>query len=148
MKDRLAELVLEDQDLPADRGLGDVKLFAGGGEGAGFSDGPDDFQLPQVHESAYMRARHESTCDDSSRAMEGSVRQRGPGAFDSLVQIAFVHLDADEAETELGAGDRCGAESQKRVGHQRVRSRPFSRRHISGSLGERWPGWGRSLSRL
>ena len=41
----LVELVLEQQDLPADRRLRDVQLGAGAGEGAGFGDGPDDFQL-------------------------------------------------------------------------------------------------------
>ncbi len=54
MKDRLAELVLEEKDLPADRRLRDVQLFAGGRKGAGFSDGADDFELPQIHESGYM----------------------------------------------------------------------------------------------
>ena len=41
----LVELVLEQQDLPADGGLGDVKLGTGTGEGAGLSDGADDFEL-------------------------------------------------------------------------------------------------------
>ena len=49
MEDRLAELFFEQQNLPADRRLRDVKLFARGGEGAGVGDGADDLQLPQIH---------------------------------------------------------------------------------------------------
>ena len=49
MKDRLAELVLEQQDLTADGGLGDVQLFARRGERAAVGDGADDFELTQVH---------------------------------------------------------------------------------------------------
>ena len=80
VEDRLAELVLEQQDLAADGRLGDVQLFAGGRERAGVGDGADDFELPQVHASAYMRTRHESIlCDDSvSRCgLGGSTALRG-----------------------------------------------------------------------
>ena len=41
----LVELVLEQQDLPADGGLGDVEPGTGAGEGAGLGDGADDFEL-------------------------------------------------------------------------------------------------------
>src|SRR5262245_12780609 len=68
VKHRLTELVLENENLPADGGLGDVKLVAGRGKGAGLSDGPNDFELPEVHMwSAYMCSAHESTLEDSSR---------------------------------------------------------------------------------
>ena len=49
MEDRLAELVLEQQDLAADGRLRDVQLLAGGGERAGVGDGADDLELPEVH---------------------------------------------------------------------------------------------------
>src|SRR4030095_11252729 len=65
MKNGLAELVLEDEDLAADRGLRNVQLFSGGRERAGLGDGPDDFELPEVHASAYMRICHESTPEHS-----------------------------------------------------------------------------------
>ena len=58
MEDRLAELVLEQQDLPADRRLRDVQLLAGGGERSGVGDGADDLELPQVHASAYICSAH------------------------------------------------------------------------------------------
>ncbi len=45
----LAELVLEEENLPADCGLRDVEFFTRGGEGAGVGDGADDLQLPQIH---------------------------------------------------------------------------------------------------
>jgi len=65
MKDWLAELVFEDQDLAADGRLGDVELVTRSSERSGLRNCPDNFQLPEIHESAYMRTRHESTCDDS-----------------------------------------------------------------------------------
>src|SRR6185369_16251529 len=49
MEDRLAEFVLEQQDLAADGGLRDVQLFARGGERAGVGDRADDLELPEVH---------------------------------------------------------------------------------------------------
>src|SRR5688572_10481841 len=49
VEDRLAELLLEEQNLAADRRLRDVQLLAGGGERAGVGDSPDDLQLPQIH---------------------------------------------------------------------------------------------------
>ena len=54
VKHRLAELLLEQQDLPADCRLRHVKLLARRREGARIGDGADDLQLPQVHASAYI----------------------------------------------------------------------------------------------
>ena len=54
-KQRLAELLLEQQDLAADRGLGDVQLPPGGRERAGFGDGLEDFELSKVHEQVLNR---------------------------------------------------------------------------------------------
>src|SRR5678816_1040850 len=79
MKDRFAELVFEEEDLAADCGLGNVKLLTCCSEGSGLRDRPDDFQLPEVHESAYMRARHESTCDDS--LVRWGLEDRGRRGF-------------------------------------------------------------------
>ncbi len=44
-----AELLLEQQDLTADRRLRHAQSFAGGGERPGVGDGADDLELPQVH---------------------------------------------------------------------------------------------------
>jgi hypothetical protein len=52
---RLAELLLEQQDLPADRRLRHVQLAAAGGERSGFSDGLKDFELAQVHAALLNR---------------------------------------------------------------------------------------------
>ena len=49
VEDRFAELLLEQQDLPADRRLRHVQLFAGGRERAGIGNRADDFELPQIH---------------------------------------------------------------------------------------------------
>src|SRR5262245_8506033 len=91
MENRFTEFVFENQDLTADRGLGNMQLLAGARERTGFSDRANDFQLPQVHQeplgwSAYMRARHESTSEDSfdrwaamvARALPGCVRSPLP----------------------------------------------------------------------
>jgi len=43
------ELVLEQQDLAADRRLRDVQTCTSTGERAGFSNRPDDFELPEIH---------------------------------------------------------------------------------------------------
>ena len=48
-KQRLAKLLLEEQDLAADRRLRDVQLPAAGGERAGFGDGLENFELSKVH---------------------------------------------------------------------------------------------------
>ena len=64
VEDRLAELLLEQQDLPADRRLRDVQLFAGGGERAGVGDGADDFELPKIHcFEAYITHTHRHNRD-------------------------------------------------------------------------------------
>jgi len=49
VKHRLAELIFEQENLPADCRLRDVQLLAGGRERAGIGYGPDDLELPQVH---------------------------------------------------------------------------------------------------
>ena len=46
---RLLELLLEQQDLPADGRLGDVQARAGRGEGPAFGDRAQDFELSQIH---------------------------------------------------------------------------------------------------
>ena len=74
MKYGLAELVLENQDLPADCGLGDVKLLTGCGKGAGLSDGPNDFELPEVHVSAYMSVRIYDARRDAAAESDGAMR--------------------------------------------------------------------------
>ena len=51
---RFAELRFEQQHLTADRRLRDVELLAGGGKGSRVGDGPDDFELPQVHAVGYV----------------------------------------------------------------------------------------------
>ena len=87
MEDRLAELVFEQQDLAADGRLGDVQLFAGGRERAGFGNGADDFELPEIHESAYMRdSIMESILATirSSPMRAASVQSAARVAFDSL----------------------------------------------------------------
>ena len=55
-EDRLVQLFLEQEDLPADRRLRDVQPFAGSGEGAGLGDGADDLQLAQVHAERQLLA--------------------------------------------------------------------------------------------
>src|SRR4029450_2598568 len=107
MKDRLSQLVFEDEDLAADRGLRDVEFFAGRRERARFSDGADDVQLPQGHESVNLLPAI------ALREGEGRI-QRGSRTFNRLVQIPFIHLDADEAEAELGAGARRGSETPQK----------------------------------
>ena len=72
-EDGLLQLVLEQQDLAADRRLGHVQLVAGGGEGACLGDGANDLELAKVHEyapcamSLYVRERW---IQDQSRANE------------------------------------------------------------------------------
>src|SRR5678816_4581702 len=63
-----------------------------------------------------------SVADDSAGARLTSAgafdwrRQRLAGSLDGLLQVAFVHLDADEAHAQLGAGNRGRAETEERVG--------------------------------
>jgi hypothetical protein len=45
---RLAQLLLEQQDLPADCRLRDVQAVCGRRERAGVGDGTDDFELPEI----------------------------------------------------------------------------------------------------
>src|SRR5262245_38524954 len=72
-----------------------------------------------------------------SRDGDGWV-QRGARAFHSLVQIVLVHLDTNEAETELGTGHGRGAESQERIGHQpRSLQAIQSKAHFRKLRGER-----------
>ena len=81
MKDRLAELLFEQQDLAADGRLRDVQLFAGGRERAGIGDRADDFELPQIHASAYMLPyvmNHLRRFDDSRCVALGSSAARRP----------------------------------------------------------------------
>jgi hypothetical protein len=47
----LVKLVFEQQNLPADGGLGDVQPGTRPGEGARFRDRPDDFELAKIHGS-------------------------------------------------------------------------------------------------
>ena len=59
VEDRLAELLLEQEDLAADRRLRDVQLLAGGRERSGVGDRADDLELPQIHApQRYMRSAH------------------------------------------------------------------------------------------
>ena len=104
VKDRLAELVLEDQNLPADRGLRDVQLLPGGSKGAGLSNGSNDFELPEIHESAYMCLAHESTLEDSSReSKRWSCDSRSHGGA-----LAPVEVPRCEPASRLGSAKRSG----------------------------------------
>src|ERR1044072_5051753 len=49
VEDRLAEFVLEEQDLPADGGLRHVQLGSRRRKGAGIRDRADDLELTQIH---------------------------------------------------------------------------------------------------
>jgi len=51
---RLAELLFEQQNLPADRGLRHVQLPPARGERSGFSDGLKDFELAEIHVTAIL----------------------------------------------------------------------------------------------
>ena len=64
-EDGLVQLFFEQQDLPADRRLRHVQPFAGSGEGAGFGDGADDFELPEIH--AHWRFERLAHADDAGR---------------------------------------------------------------------------------
>ena len=60
---RLGELLLEQQDLAADRRLRDVQLRASLGERAGLGNGAQDLQLTQVHGGILLaRLRTQATC--------------------------------------------------------------------------------------
>ena len=52
-KQRLAQLLLEQENLAADRRLRDVQLPPARGEGAGLGDGLENLQLAKVHGSVY-----------------------------------------------------------------------------------------------
>jgi len=39
-----------------------------------------------------------------------------PGAFDGLVQVAFVKLNPHKVDTQCRAGDRRAAEAEERIG--------------------------------
>ena len=52
-KQRLAELLLEQQNLAADRRLRHVQLPAARGERAGFGDRLEDFELAQIHDGGH-----------------------------------------------------------------------------------------------
>ena len=52
---RLLELFLEQQDLSADRRLGDMQAGARRGEGPAFGDRSQDFELSQIHGSQAAR---------------------------------------------------------------------------------------------
>src|SRR4051812_20087537 len=70
VKHRFAELVFEEEDLPADGRLGHVQLRTGGGEGAAVRDGADDLELAEIHApslyalsaSIYEINPHAATC--------------------------------------------------------------------------------------
>ena len=51
-KQRLAELLFEQQNLPADGRLRDVQLPAARRERSGFGDGLEDFELAEIHADA------------------------------------------------------------------------------------------------
>ena len=145
---RLAEFVLEQQNLPADRRLRDVQFLPGSGERAGLGDGPDDLELAKVQslqDTSSIDARHEmgSRKTDCPR-----FSSSGAGARDRFLQVVLVHFDADEVDAELRAGHRRSAEPEERVGHRPGAGRPCRRRHYSGSRGGNVAGCGRSLSRL
>ena len=82
VKHRLAKLLLEQQDLPADGRLGYVKFFARGGERAAVSDRPDDFQLAQVH-AASIHSRcawvQGNPCGRWIVSLSGALKQGPPG---------------------------------------------------------------------
>jgi hypothetical protein len=48
-KDALVQLVLEEQNLAADRRLRHVQLSTGARKGPGLGDGLDDLELAQIH---------------------------------------------------------------------------------------------------
>ena len=52
---RLAQLVLEQQDLAADRRLRDVQLFTRAGERPGLGDGAKNLELPKIHRWILLR---------------------------------------------------------------------------------------------
>ena len=56
-KQRLAELLLEEQDLAADRRLRHMELFAARRERSGVRDGLEDLELAKVHGSVYCSSR-------------------------------------------------------------------------------------------
>ena len=70
---RLAELLFEQQNLPADRRLRHVQLPAARGERAGFGDGLEDLELAQVHAGQYCR---NGSGDGGAR---GEMQQRRRG---------------------------------------------------------------------
>src|SRR5262245_40891019 len=59
----------------------------------------------------------------------------GARPFDRLLEISLVHLDADETQSQLGAGDGSRAESEERVGHQ---AGSFEAIHPEAHLRQLW----------
>ena len=125
---RLAELLLEQQDLPADRRLRDVQLPAAGGERAGLGDRLEDFELSEVHGVA--------GAEDTSRVATGrsgaAIRQRlrrdrgvarseremrdagGEEADEPGVVVQRLQRRHDEAAPRERAADRGRAQSRAR----------------------------------
>lgn len=97
VKDRFAQLLLEQRHLPADGRLRDVELVASCRERAHLCNRTKHLELPQVHAAPYQSAGR-------------------PGPLNGLFEVAFVHLDAHEVEAELRAG-HCGrTEAHERIG--------------------------------
>jgi hypothetical protein len=101
MKNGLTELVFEQQDLAADGRLRDVQLLTRSREGAGFGDGPDDLELPEVHASSgYICRTHGFNGTDVS------------GRFQSPGRRRKVALDG-EGWAEADASGRLGGEDRR-----------------------------------
>src|SRR5688572_31332348 len=99
MEHILAELLLEQQNLAADRRLRDAELLARRGEGAGIRNRADDLQLPQIH-------ARQDTCAARMGATRSmcvlglSLGEGSPGSRDRFFQIPGVELDLHEAHSE------------------------------------------------
>ena len=72
---RLAELLLEQENLPADRRLRHVQLPAARRERSGFRDGLEDLELAQVHATAVLQK-----CGNGDSGGHGEMQPRRHGA--------------------------------------------------------------------
>ncbi len=102
-EDGLVQLLFEQEDLPADRRLRHVQPFAGSGEGAGFGDRADDFELTKIHAHWVSSVLHIPTTPDGSSASRPTSTLRTTPAL-STTKVARRATPELVVEQAVGRG--------------------------------------------
>src|SRR5687768_5719110 len=120
-----------------------MQLLARCGEGPGVGNRADDLELAEIHASGYICRPHRfNRIDYAAPSIVARVRSIASSRYRGSISIPTKLMPSCAHATAVDPRPRKGSATT------RSRSRPCSRKHISGSLGGKVAGCGRSFSRF